>query len=82
MMISNLQFRLKTTLGLLFLFISLGLLSQNLKTQYSDSWGKHGLSLLEEDLNKLHLNFSLSGFNLVEESAKNERNYKVVINTF
>lgn len=75
----NLLFKLKISLSLFFFSISIGLLSQNIKNQYDDSWGKHGLSLLKEDAQAIEMNFSLSGYTLVEENIKNENNYKVIM---
>ena len=75
----NLLFKLKISFSLFFLSISIGLFSQNIKNQFDDSWGKHGISLLKEDAQALEINFSLSGFTLLEENIKNENNYKVVM---
>ncbi len=79
MMNPNLLFKLKISFSLFFLSISIGLFSQNIKNQFDDSWGKHGLSLLKEDAQALEINFSLSGFTLVEENIKAENYYKVIM---
>jgi len=56
----------------------MSLFSQNITTQYDDSWGKQGISLLKEDVNELQINFSLEEYVLIEKEIKSENYYTVI----
>ena len=75
---SNSVFKSKFLFFTIFFSFSMSLFSQNLTTQYDDSWGKQGMSLLKEDVNELQINFSLEEYVFIENEINNEKYYKVI----